>query len=424
MSFELIILLFILVVFALGVFVFKLPTGVALALSAIIGAIVGGEGFPIRHLVEGTFGFLDAILIIATAMIYMKVLEATGSLGTISYQMIKTFYRWPTLMMIMIGIFVMFPGMLTGLSSACIMTTGALVVPALIAMGIPVTAVGSFIAMMAVYGMIAPPINIPVMIIGGGVDMPYIGFDVPLLLATFPLAIGTAIVFRLKYIKKIEINDILSKLPEPSFKKHGLKLFIPLIVVVVLMLGIRIIPQIIPDIGIPLIFVIGTITAYGTGKKFNIFKLSKPAIIDALPVMAILVGVGMLVQIMTLTGVRGFLAVSALKLPEVLRYIGIAVLMPAFGSAYASASVLGVPLVYVFLGKNEIYVASALSLMAGLGDLMPPPSLLCVFAAQLVGEKNHYRILRKSIPYIMASLIVGIVMIMFASEIGNVFKKY
>jgi GntP family gluconate:H+ symporter len=424
MSFELIILVIIIAIFAIGVFLFKLPTGVALALSAVVGALAAGEGFPVRHLVEGTFGFLDAILIIATAMIYMKVLEATGSLGTISYQMIKTFYRWPTLMMIMIGIFVMFPGMLTGLSSACIMTTGALVVPALIAMGIPVTAVGSFIAMMAVYGMIAPPINIPVMIIGGGVDMPYIGFEVPLLLATFPLAIGTAIVFRLKYIKKIEINDILSKLPEPSFKKHGLKLFIPLIVVVVLMLGIRIIPQIIPDIGIPLIFVIGTITAYGTGKKFNIFKLSKPAIIDALPVMAILVGVGMLVQIMTLTGVRGFLAVSALKLPEVLRYIGIAVLMPAFGSAYASASVLGVPLVYVFLGKNEIYVASALSLMAGLGDLMPPPSLLCVFAAQLVGEKNHYRILRKSIPYIIASLIVGIVMIMFASEIGNVFKKY
>jgi GntP family gluconate:H+ symporter len=134
--------------------------------------------------------------------------------------------------------------------------------------------------------------------------------------------------------------------------------------------------------------------------------------------------VGMLVQIMTLTGVRGFLAISALKLPEVLRYVGIAALMPAFGSAYASASVLGVPLVYVFLGKNEIYVASALSLLAGLGDLMPPPSLLCVFAAQLVGEKNHYRILRKSIPYIIASLVVGILMIIFASEIGNVFKKY
>jgi gluconate:H+ symporter, GntP family len=424
MSFELIILLIILVVFALGVFVLKLPTGVALALSAIIGAIVGGEGLPVRHLVEGAFGFLDAILIIATAMIFMKSIEATGCLGTISYGLIKTFYKWPTLLMVMIGVFIMFPGMLTGLSSACIMTTGALVVPALIAMEIPIAAVGSFVAMMAVYGMIAPPINIPVMIIGGGVDMPYIGFEIPLLLATFPLAILTAVIFRWRYIKRIHIEKILAKLPEPLYKKHGFKLFIPLFVVVGLMIAIRVVPHWMPDIGIPLIFIIGALSTFGTGEKFNIYKISKPAIRDALPVMVILVGVGMLVQIMTLTGIRGYLAVSALKLPDALKYVGIALLMPAFGSAYASASVLGVPLVYIFLGKNEIYVTSALSLIAGLGDLMPPPSLLCVFAAQLVGEKNHYRILRKSVPYIVASLIVGILMIIFASEIANVFNKY
>jgi len=88
----------------------------------------------------------------------------------------------------------MFPGMLTGLSSACILTTGSLVTPALLAMGIPPVAVGSLIAMLAVYGMIAPPINIPVMIIGGGVDMPYIGFEKPLLLISFRLRL------RLPYI--------------------------------------------------------------------------------------------------------------------------------------------------------------------------------------------------------------------------------
>ena len=119
--------------------------------------------------------------------------------------------------------------------------------------------------------------------------------------------------------------------------------------------------------------------------------------------MAILAGVGMFVQIMTLTGVRGFIAVNALKLPEALLYAGIALAMPAFGSAYAASSVLGVPLVYVFLGRNEIVVTSGLSLIAGLGDMMPPPSLLCVFAAQLVGEHNHYRILRESLPMIIFS---------------------
>ena len=40
-----------------------------------------------------------------------------------------------------------------------------------------------------------------------------------------------------------------------------------------------------------------------------------------------------------------------------------------------STSVLGVPFLLSFLGQNEIIVASALSLFAGLGDLMPPTAL-------------------------------------------------
>lgn len=424
MALELMILLIMLSVFALGVFVFKIPTGVALVLSAVIGALAAGEGLPIRHLVEGTFGFLDPILIIATAMIFMKVIEATGALGTISYSIVKTFYRQPTLLMIFISFFIMFPGMLTGLSSACIMTTGALVIPALLAMGMPIAAVGSFVAMSAVYGEIAPPINIPVMIIGSGVDMPYIGFELPLMLATFPLAILTAVVVRYRYLKKINIEDVLSKLPQPVHQKHGFKLYLPILVVIGLMVAVRTIPQIVPDIGIPLIFLIGAGLGFGTGENFNYLDVSRKAIRNAMPVMAILVGVGMMVQILTLTGVRGFIALSVLKVPEALKYIGVAVMMPAFGSAYAAASVLGVPLVYVFLGKNEIFITSGLSLLAALGDLMPPASLLCVLAAQFVGEKNHFRILKESIPYIIASITVGVLMLIFASEINKLFNNY
>jgi TRAP-type C4-dicarboxylate transport system permease large subunit len=129
----------------------------------------------------------------------------------------------------------------------------------------------------------------------------------------------------------------------------------------------------------------------------------------------------MFVQIMTLTGVRGFLAVGALNLPPAFLYVGIALLMPAFGSAYASASVIGVPLVYVFLGKDEIVVTSALSLIAGLGDLMPPPMLLCAFASQIVGEKNQFRILKQSIPMMVLSLLVAIAMIAFANSVAKMY---
>jgi GntP family gluconate:H+ symporter len=421
MPYELLILLAMLAVFALSVFLFKLPSGVALVLSAIVGALVGGEGVPLRHLVEGSFGYLDAILIIATAMIFMKVLDGSGALGTLGYLLMKSLYRWPTVLFIFISLFVMFPGMLTGLSSACILTTGALVAPAMLAMRIPPAAVGSFIAMMAVYGMIAPPINIPVMIIGGGVDMPYIGFEKPLALASFPLALIVALYYRIRYIRSIQIEDVLSRLPGPLHAKHGLKLFAPLVLVVALMVAVRIVPQHMPDIGIPLIFVLGSLVGLVTGERIKFWHTARTAIREALPVMVILVGVGMFVQIMTLTGVRGFLAVGALNLPPALLYLGIALLMPAFGSAYASASVLGVPLVYVFLGKNEIVVASALSLIAGIGDLMPPPMLLCAFASQIVGEKNQFRILKQSLPFILLSLIAAIAMIAFANSVEKLF---
>ena len=422
MNSEILILLLMLAVFAASVFALKLPSGVGLSLAAVVGAFAAGYGFPIRHFVEGSFGFLDPMLIIATAMIFMKVIEATGALSTISYWMIKTFYRTPTLLMVFIVFFVMFPGMLTGISSTCILTTGALVVPALLAMGMPKKAVGSFIAMAAIYGMIAPPINIPVMIIGGGVDMPYIGFEGPLLLATVPLAIFTAIYFRIKFIRKIDKEAVLSQMADSVYAKFGFRLFIPIIFVVGALIIIKLFPRWIPDIGVPLIFVIGALLGFGTGNKFNIVKLSREAIKSTIPVLSILVGVGMFVQIMTLTGIRGYLAVSALELPVVYLYIAIALIMPAFGSAFASASVMGVPLIFVFLGTNEIVVCAALSLIAAVGDLMPPPSLLTVFAAQLVGEENHYRILKQSVIPILLTLVWGIVMIIFAVKIGLLFK--
>ena len=104
----------------------------------------------------------------------------------------------------------------------------------------------------------------------------------------------------------------------------------------------------------------------------------------------------MFIQIMTLVGVQGFIVVSVLALPAWLMYLGLATSIPLFGavSAFGAASVLGVPFLLALLGQNEIMVGSALSLLAGLGDLMPPTALAGIFAAQVVGESNYFRVLR------------------------------
>lgn len=418
MSIELIVLLSMLATFAISVFVIKLPAGVSLMLAAVMGALVGGQGLPVRHLVEGGFGFLEAILIISSAMIFMKVMEYTGALAGISKGILKIFYKKPTLLIIVLVVFTMFPGMLTGLSSTCILTTGALAAPILLAMGMPRLAVGSLIAMSAVFGEVAPPISIPVMIIGGGCDMPYIGFGLPLLITAFPVALITALYFRYRFLHNYNPDNIKKYLDTMEGKKYRVKLYLPLVFVVLYMIGEISFHEYMPHLGVPLIFMIGALMGLLTKKGVPFMKASREAIRSALPVMAILVGVGMFLQIMALTGVRGYLAVVALDLPVGLRYLA-AGIMPFLGSAYGSASIIGVPLVYVFIGKSTLVVTSALVLMAALGDLMPPPALLCAYAGQIVEEKNHFKILRVSLIPIVFSMIVGILIIVFAQEIAN-----
>ncbi|GAG00601.1 unnamed protein product, partial [marine sediment metagenome] len=261
-------------------------------------------------------------------------------------------------------------------------------------LGIPRKKTGSIIAMAALYGMIAPPINVPVMIIGGGVDMPYVGFELPLLFASLPLAIVTTLFLGYQYVRKVNLEQILQDLPESQFGKHGIRLFLPIFVLIILMLATRLFPNKYTSLGMPLIFVISSITAFRSGKSFGFLRVAKKAISNAMPVMGILVGIGMFIQIMSLTGVRGFLIVKAVQLPSFWLYIGIIISLPLFGaiSSYGASYVLGVPFLLALLGRNEIIVASGLTLIASLGDLMPPTALAGIFAAQVVDESNYFRI--------------------------------
>ncbi len=166
MQLELIIFLTMVGVFIIGCFAFKLPVSISMVAAAIAGALVGGEGIPIRHLVEGTFGYLDTILVIATAMIFMKAIEKSGTLEALSILIIKKFHKRPTLLLIFLMLIIMFPGMITGSSTASVLSAGSLVGTVLIAMGIPKVETAAIVALGGLMGMVAPPVNVPVMIIG------------------------------------------------------------------------------------------------------------------------------------------------------------------------------------------------------------------------------------------------------------------
>ncbi|MFZ5515651.1 MAG: TRAP transporter large permease subunit [Candidatus Zhuqueibacterota bacterium] len=421
MPLEFYLLILMIAAFALAVFLGKFPIGVSLAISSIIGALAGGYGLPLRHLVEGSFAYLDAILIIASAMVFMEIIKETGALGEISRLIIIHLNHRPFWMLSLITLFIMFPGMITGLSSACVLTTGAIVAPALLHLGLPRVKVGAIIAMAALYGMIAPPINVPVMIIGGGVDMPYIGFDLPLLFATLPLAIVTTLFLGYSYVRTVDIEKIKIEMSEFQLDHRSARLFIPIGIVIVLMLVSRIFPNDYTSLGMPLIFFIGSLAAYRSGRDFNFVTVARKAVHNALPVMGILIGIGMFIQVMSLTGVRGYLIVNAVKLPSFWLFVGIMFSLPLFGaiSSYGASYVLGVPFLLALLGRNEIIVASGLTLIASLGDLMPPTALAGIFAAQVVGEPSYFKILKVCLPYAVLIALYGIGMILFANPLAK-----
>ncbi len=418
---ELVIFLLMVGAFMLGCFKFKLPVSVALVISSILGLLVSGNGFSIRHLVEGTFGYMDAILIIATAMIFMKVVQESGALTAISNGIIKKFYKRPAVLLILLMGIVMFPGMITGSSTAAVLTAGSLVAPVLIMMGIPKKSAAAIIAIGGMMGMVAPPVNIPVMIIGGGVDMPFVGFTLPLLFMSFPLAIFSVLFLGLKHVKNLDFEELSKKIDFERKDKKGILIYLPIVLVIVLMIGGKIAPNIIPTLGMPLIFLLGSLIGIFTGEKLNYFSATKVAVNDALPVLGILMGVGMFIQVMTLTGVRGFIVISGLSMPAVLLYISIAVSIPLFGavSSFGSASVLGVPFLLALLSKDQIVTAAALSLIASTGDLMPPTALAGLFAAQVVGEKNYLPVLKKCLVPAIAIILFGVISIVFANQLQS-----
>lgn len=423
MDIELVVLLCMLGSFLVCNVLFKLPVSLSMAIGAIVGALVGGYGIPARHLFEGTFTYIDTVLIIATAMIFMTVIQESGTMAALNSLIVTRFYKIPAVMLILLMMIVMFPAMVTGSSTAAVLTAGSIVVPILDIIGVPRKKIGAIIAIGAVLGMAAPPVNIPALLIAGGVDMPYIGFEKPLFFITIPCAIFTVLLLALGYCRSIDIEALKANLDMETGKKYGFRLYLPIIVLAVLLVACRALPNLLPNLGMPLTFLISAIVGIFTGKRFNVLRTCKEALHTTIPVLGKLMGVGMFIQIMTLTGARGWIVVSCLGLSTVLLYVAMCIVCPAFGavSSYGSASVLGVPfllaLVSILPNGNQTVMAAALSCIVCMGDLMPPTALAGNYAADLVHERYPQVLKYCAIPFAV-TIIYSISTLLMSDVLG------
>jgi hypothetical protein len=189
----------------------------------------------------------------------------------------------------------------------------------------------------------------------------------------------------------------------------------------ILMLAPRIAPNHLPDPGLPLIFVAAGAVGVAALPRFSLIPSLLRAVEESLPVLGILCGVGAFIQVMTLTGGRGWLVSLMTGAPAWALYAAAGAGMPLFGavSAFGSASVLGVPFLLALLGRNEIVTTAGLSLLAALGDLMLPAALAATLASQVAGVPDRMRVLRWCLLPALLTIAFAIMMLVFAPELGR-----
>ena len=235
----------------------RLPDGMIILLSGVVGALADGWWPPpIRQYVEGEFYFFYLILTIGSGMVMVDAFKESGLLYALTRTLIKRFYKTPSLLLSFLMFIIMFPGMVTGSAPACVLTTGVMIAPILMKMGIPKVETAAILAMGSIAGQVAPPVNVPIMIICTSVFMPYEGFMLPLALITFPLGIVSILWLGRKFVTVDRLKEIAEEPKEEGMPESSFRLYIPVFVMAALMTLPRAFQGKYPDTSTPAIFLV------------------------------------------------------------------------------------------------------------------------------------------------------------------------
>lgn len=412
-------------VFAAAQRFFKLTSVLSLLLAAIVGSLSSGfdVATSLHHMVEGSFTFLYIALIIITGTLFVEVQKESGAFNAMVRELIVRFHRYPKVLLVLLMFLVILPGALTGPGAAGVIALGGIVAPVLVSMGVPLSRVVAFLAVGGVLGDFAPPINIPAMIISSGINMPYVGFFVPLVVLTVFLAVIASLFIGAKHVKAhLDLDEMLKPLPAVPTTMSGFRIVAPLAVFAALMIVARVLPHQVPPIGVPLMFLIGTAVAMLLTGKLNFLKLSSEVVKRTLPVTGILIAVGPLVQVMSATGVKGLFVITAITVPIMVLYAALFIGLPLSGSVLGTlgaASILGVPFMLALLGRDPIIATIGISLIAALATLTPPTAITGKAAIMVTDFKDKYStVLRHCLPVLLVIDVIGILMVIFADDLS------
>jgi hypothetical protein len=401
----------------------KVSVELSLFFAAVAGALAGGEGIPVRHIAEGAFTYLDICLIFITATLFMNLLKEAGAAAFAVRAILRRFHRRKNILFALLALLLLVPGALTGAGSVTVLVVGGMAATVLTAMGISKPKVAAIIFVIAGLSAAAPPVSLWAMLTAAGVNMPYVGFFLPLLVPCVVLALVTIFILGRK-AKPVELEEALAGLPEAPEKMNGWRIGLPFLLFFILLLAGRAFPFSFPILGLPLMFAASAgLTVLLSPRKLPFFRISVETVHQLLPLVGTLTCVGILVQIMTLTGVRGLIAITTVTLPVTAVIASLVLTLPISEAVlmWGAAPVLGVPLILLFntIGLNPVIALAGMSVIWPLGDAIPPTAIIGRLTAVTVGMKEPYRDFLKSC-LIPAALIMatGLLMVIFSKKLG------
>ena len=372
----------------------KLTIELSMFVAAIAGALAHGAGIPVRHIVDGAFTYYDVCLIFITATFFMNLLKEAGGITYIIRSIITTFHQQRLVCLSLLTLVLLIPGALTGSGTVTVLVAGTLVGTVLIYMGISETRTAAIIFLCAAMSAAAPPINLWAMMAAAGSNMPYVGFMRPLLVITVCGALLSMFILGWKG-KPVDLEKALQELPTPPEKMNFFRVVLPFLVFFVLVVAGRIWPFQMPILGLPLMFLISAISVVLISpKKLPVLQIASDTIRQLIPLVGIMIVVGILIQIMALSGARGLISLGVVTLPLTVLYATLWLILPWSEGLvqYAVAPLLGVPLILLFnmKGLNPIIALSAMSVMWPLGDCLPPTAVVGRAAVIELKYKGSY----------------------------------
>ena len=408
----------------------KLSVELCMLASAVAGGLAGAIvstppiGDLARHIIEGTFTYLDVMLLFVTATIFIRIIAESGGVNYVVKGIISAFYTKRIIALLLLMIVILIPGALTGAGSVSILTVGAPSALALGYLGISKKRVAAILFIVAGLSAAAPPVNIWAMIVSAGTAIPYVGFELPLGIPVILLGTFTVLFLGMKRTHKMSKEEVLKNMPEVHEKMCWWRVLLPFLALFGLVIASRIWPFSMPILGLPLQFAIAAVVAFAVSpKRINILVLSRDTVKMLMPLLATMAIVGSLRQIMTVTGVRGLISFAVISTPLVLLYILLIFIIPVSEGVltYGGAAIIGIPLVWFLdsIGLHATVAIAGLSLLWPLGDGLPPTALIGRLTVMMSEYKDSYwSFLRQTwVPWIVIT-IVGILMIIFSAKLA------